>query len=177
MPAWFIFRRRALVLASFVIVAVAAGVVIPTRGAAPEQGTLDSTGTVTFDHAIHAGEYAMPCLGCHVYATQSPSAGLPSARRCMGCHKFVAKEKAGVQGLAALFEKGESPHWLRVTHLPDFIYFSHRMHVRSKVACADCHGEVKDMHAVRMAVTMNMGFCLGCHAERNATVDCVACHK
>jgi hypothetical protein len=159
------------------VATVAVGASLRTHGAAPERATPDSSGTLSFDHAIHAGDYGMPCLGCHVYAAQSSSAGLPSARKCMGCHKFVAKDKPGVQALAALFEKGESPHWQRVTMLPDFIYFTHRMHIRSKIDCKECHGEVKDMHTVRMAVTMNMGFCIDCHSQHDATVDCVACHK
>lgn len=182
MAASFISRRRALGLAAIVVATVAVGASLRTHGAAPERAaperaTPDSSGALSFDHTIHAGEYGMPCLGCHVYAAQSTSAGLPSARKCMGCHKFVAKDKAGVQALAALFEKGESPHWQRVTILPDFIYFTHRMHIRSKVDCKECHGEVKDMHTVRTAVTMNMGFCIDCHSQHNATVDCVACHK
>lgn len=171
------YRRRVLGLAALVVATVVVGVNLRTHGAAPEPASPDSSGTVSFDHTIHAGEYGMPCLSCHVYAAQSSSAGLPSARKCMGCHKFAAKDKPAVQALAALFEKGEAPHWQRVTRLPDFIYFSHRMHIRSKVDCAQCHGDVKAMHTVRMAVNMNMGFCIDCHSEHNATVDCVACHK
>jgi hypothetical protein len=166
------FRRRAWGLAAVTLAAVATTFAMRTQGAAQE-----SPGTVPFDHTVHAREYGMTCLGCHVYAAQSTAAGLPSVRKCMGCHKFVAKDKPGVQALAALYEKGEAPRWPRVTRLPDFIYFSHRMHVRSDVACRECHGEVKDMKTVRMAVAMNMGFCLACHSERHATVDCVACHK
>jgi hypothetical protein len=170
-------RRRVLGLAALVVATVVVGVSLRTHGAAPEPASPDSSGTVSFDHTIHAGEYGMPCLSCHVYAAQSSSAGLPSARKCMGCHKFAAKDKPAVQALAALFEKGEAPRWQRVTRLPDFIYFSHRMHVRSKIDCAQCHGDVKAMHTVRMVVNMNMGFCIDCHSEHNATVDCVACHK
>jgi hypothetical protein len=170
----FVSRRRALGQAAFfaAVAGIVGGTRVPTHSVAQESGT-----TVPFDHAIHAGQYDMPCLGCHVYAGSSPSAGLPSVRKCMGCHKFIAKDKPGVQALAALFEQGQPPRWLRVTRLPDFIYFSHRMHVRSKVACSDCHGEVKAMHMVVPAAQLTMGRCLGCHGERNATVDCIACHK
>jgi Cytochrome c7 and related cytochrome c len=168
----YVSRRRVLGLAVVIAVVALASVGLPTRGAAPE-----GKAAVPFDHAIHAGQYEMPCLSCHVYAAESPNAGVPSARKCMGCHKFVAKDKPGVQALAELFEKGESPRWLRVNRLPDFIYFSHRMHVRSKVDCKECHGEVKDMHVVAPVLRMTMGFCIDCHSTRSATVDCVACHK
>ncbi len=119
----------------------------------------------------------MPCLGCHVYADKSPMAGLPSARKCMGCHRFIAKDKPGIQTLSALFEKGEAPRWPHVTRLPDFIYFSHRMHLRAEVSCVSCHGEVKQMHTVVPARNLTMGFCLDCHIARRATVECIACHQ
>jgi Cytochrome c7 and related cytochrome c len=143
----------------------------------PQEITPAKETTVAFDHAIHAGEYSIACLGCHVYADKSSSAGIPSARMCMGCHKFVAKDKPGVQALAALFEQGEAPRWQRVTRLPDFIYFSHRMHVRKNVECRECHGDVKAMHVVEPAVKLNMGFCIDCHDKKEATVECTACHK
>jgi hypothetical protein len=166
-------RRRVWGLAAVTLV----GGIVTTLGLRSHGAAQEIPAAVPFDHTVHAREYGMTCLGCHVYAAQSTVAGLPSVRRCMGCHKFVAKDKPGVQALAALYEKGEAPRWPRVTALPDFIYFSHRMHVRNGVACSECHGEVKDMKTVRMAVDMNMGFCLSCHSQRHATVDCVACHK
>jgi hypothetical protein len=148
----------------------------PAAAAAPAAGAA-SNDTVPFDHVTHAGTYEIPCLGCHVYADKSQTAGLPSARKCMGCHRFVAKDKPGVQVLSALFEKGEAPRWPHVTRLADFIYFSHRMHVRADVACSACHGEVKDMHTVVPARKLTMGFCLECHTDRKATVECIACHQ
>ena len=154
----------------------AAGGETPATPATPATGvaTRDS---VPFDHVIHAGDYEIPCLGCHVYADKSPMAGLPSARKCMGCHRFIAKDKPGILTLGALFEKGEAPRWPHVTRLPDFIYFSHRMHVRAEVACTTCHGEVKQMHTVVPAQKLTMGFCLDCHIARRATVECIACHQ
>ncbi len=134
-------------------------------------------GEIPFDHVIHAGQAAIPCLSCHLYADKSPVAGIPSGKKCMGCHKFVAKEKPGVKLLAERVEEGRPLRWVRVFDLPDFIYFSHRMHVRAKVECRECHGDVAAMKVVRQERQFTMGRCLGCHEERKASRDCVACHK
>ncbi len=169
-------RRRALVVAFATAVSLAAATGVRTA-AAPEKSQEQVGASIPFDHATHAGEYEIACLGCHVYADTSPNAGLPSVRMCMGCHKFVAKDKPAVQALAALFAQGEAPRWRSVTRMPDFIYFTHRMHLRKEVACTECHGEVKAMHVTVAAKNLTMGFCLDCHDKRNASGDCIACHK
>lgn len=136
-----------------------------------------AVGEVAFDHTIHAGKYGMPCLDCHAYADKTASAGLPSGRKCMGCHKFVAKESPAIQTLAARFAAGESLKWERAFYLPDYIYFSHRMHVRADVACSECHGDVASMRTVTQDQPFTMGRCLSCHEQRQATRDCLGCHK
>ena len=147
-------------------------------GSASVAGAASSAvGEVSFDHAIHAGKYGMACLDCHAYADKAASAGIPSGRKCMGCHKFVAKESPAIQKLAERFKAGESLEWQRVFYLPDYIYFSHRMHVRAQVACAECHGDVASMRTVTQDRPFTMGRCLSCHEQRNATRDCVGCHK
>lgn len=134
-------------------------------------------GEVPFNHQSHAGKYKIPCLDCHAYADKSPSAGLPSERKCMGCHKFVGKDKPGVQVLAKRFEDGQPIRWERVFAVPDFIYFSHRVHVAKNVECKECHGDVAAATTVQQEHPFTMGRCLTCHEARNATRDCMACHK
>ncbi len=144
---------------------------------APDSPGPGLPGEIAFDHVVHAGQAGMPCLSCHVYADRSPVAGLPSGRKCMGCHKFVAKDRPGVRLLAARVQAGRSLRWERVFAVPDFIYFSHRAHVRARVDCKDCHGDVASMRTVRQDRPFTMGRCLACHEERKASRDCVACHK
>jgi len=176
-------RRRILVLAAgSLVVGLVATIASPqtpapsasppTAGSAPP-----AAGEVSFDHTIHAGKYGMPCLDCHAYADKTASAGLPSGRKCMGCHKFVAKESPAIQTIAARFGAGESLKWERVFYLPDYIYFSHRMHIRADVACSECHGDVASMKTVTQDRPFTMGRCLSCHEERRATRDCLGCHK
>jgi hypothetical protein len=134
---------------------------------------------IAFDHRLHAGTYQMPCLSCHVYASESPVAGLPSGRKCMGCHKFVAKEKPAVKLLAERVAAGEPLRWRRVFAVPDFIYFSHRVHVGASppVACSECHGAIAAAAVVQQERPFTMGRCLECHESRQARLDCLACHK
>ncbi len=134
-------------------------------------------GEIVLDHSVHAGKARIPCLACHVYAAESPVAGLPSGRKCMGCHKFVAKDKPGVQLLAQRVEEGRPLRWRRVFSVPDFIYFSHRVHVRARVDCKECHGDMTWVKTIRQDQPFTMGRCLACHEERKATRDCIACHK
>ncbi len=143
-------------------------------GATPAPGL---PGEVFLDHSVHAGQAKIPCLACHVWADRSPVAGLPSGRKCMGCHRFVAKDKPGVQLLARRVEDGTPLRWQRVFSVPDFIYFSHRAHVRARVDCKECHGDMTWVRTIRQDRPFTMGRCLACHEERKATRDCVACHK
>lgn len=133
--------------------------------------------TVPFDHSIHAGKYRMPCLSCHVDADKSTTAGVPSTAKCMGCHKFVDKQKPAVQELARLWGDDQVPRWTRVYALPDYVYFSHRVHVSAGVDCAKCHGNVASMTRITQVSPLTMGWCLQCHEQERAPRDCVACHK
>jgi len=175
--------RRKLVWVAIAAASLGGGVLATAaRTVSPPQpmstvGGKGGAAEVTFDHTVHAGEYRIPCLDCHAYADRSPVAGVPSGRKCMGCHKFVAKEKPAVQALAERVGAGEPLRWPRVFWLPDFIYFTHRMHVRANVACAECHGDVAAMKTVVQERAFTMGRCVACHVERHATRECLGCHR
>jgi hypothetical protein len=163
-------------------VAAIAGVVIATEARSDAPGSAvdaanQAVNEVPFDHTIHAGQYRIPCLDCHVYADRSPVAGLPSGRKCMGCHKFVASDKPAIQKLRERVAAGQPLAWLRAFAVPDFIYFSHRMHVRAKVSCTECHGDMAAQRTVTQDRPFTMGRCLACHEDRHASRDCLSCHK
>lgn len=134
---------------------------------------------IPFSHKAHAGDCGIPCLSCHVYADKSPVAGLPSGNKCMGCHKFVAKENPAVQVLAARVRAGQPLRWTRVFAVPDFVYFTHRVHLhfKEKIECKECHGDVAAMKVVRQDEPFTMGRCLTCHEQKNVRKDCLVCHK
>ncbi|MBI2898849.1 MAG: cytochrome c3 family protein [Planctomycetes bacterium] len=43
--------------------------------------------------------------------------------------------------------------------------------------CANCHGEVKYMSKIRQVRSLSMGWCVSCHRENNASIDCLTCHQ
>ncbi len=95
----------------------------------------------------------------------------------MGCHKFVAKEKPEIQRLTAEVLAGRTIQWTRIHRVPDHVFFSHERHLAKGVACSACHGDVAAMALDHQAKQLNMGFCMECHRQQQATVDCLACHK
>ena len=130
-----------------------------------------------FSHKQHAGDNQIGCGTCHPNARHGPVAGLASAQTCIGCHKFVAKDKPEVQRLMKMIAAGAAPVFERVHRVPDHVFFSHERHMQMGVSCASCHGEVAQMvHAVQ-ARDLNMGFCMDCHRKKQASIDCLACHK
>jgi hypothetical protein len=132
---------------------------------------------IPFDHSVHAGKNQIGCTLCHAFAEHAPSAGVPSMARCVGCHKFVDKEKPDVQAILKANEEGRVIEWNRVHRLPDHVYFTHERHVAAGVGCQECHGAVETMAVVRQVAPLTMGWCVDCHVARGAPLDCLVCHK
>jgi len=132
---------------------------------------------IAFNHKIHAGDYHIACEYCHIYARRAAVAGIPSAQRCMGCHKITAAGNSEVQKLRGYWERKEPLQWIRVTSMPDYVYFEHWPHLRSGLTCQTCHGAVETMEQVRKVRTLDMNDCVACHRERQASIDCVICHR
>jgi len=132
---------------------------------------------IEFSHAIHAGSYGIGCQYCHADARRSSFAGLPSVARCMGCHKIVAAQgNPEVQKLHRYWERKEAIPWVRLHKLAGFVYFPHKRHVHGGLTCQTCHGAVETMQRVAQVAPLTMGWCVACHAERRAPLDCVICH-
>ncbi len=136
---------------------------------APEQ-------PINFSHKIHAGDNELPCRFCHIYARRSKVSGVPSIERCMGCHKSIRKDRPEVKKLAKYWEKKEPIYWVKVHDLPDYIYFPHKRHIKAGMECQECHGDVKEMAVIRQVSSLDMGWCLACHKDRNGPTDCWECH-
>ena len=73
---------------------------------------------ILFSHKIHAGDFKIDCQYCHADARRSTFAGLPSVKRCMGCHQIVASKDAELQKevekLRALWKDGRPVEWVRI---------------------------------------------------------------
>ena len=132
---------------------------------------------INFSHKIHVGEMEINCIKCHEFVDKSPVAGAPAVEICMQCHKVVAKDKIQIIHLKEYWEEKKPIEWARVYSLPDFIYFTHKRHVKAGIDCSVCHGDVPNMSRMRRVRKLNMGWCVGCHREMNEPTDCVTCHK
>jgi hypothetical protein len=166
---------------------VVAALLTSSAGAAAPAGPAQP---IRFSHKIHAGDAAIGCTACHVYAERGPVAGIPSMLRCQGCHKFVKEDPekpqitAELQPLLQILRDQKQIEWVRVHRLPDHVYFTHLRHVRAGLRCQECHGEVQQMDVVRQVAPLTMGWCLECHhrkqreaAGRERLTECVTCHK
>lgn len=163
-------RIIVVVLGLVIFITIFAVAFFPSEGNAPVQ-------PINFSHKIHAGNYRISCLYCHTNARRSPVAGVPSVQLCMGCHKITAADRPEVQKLKGYWDRGESIPWVKIFGQPDFVAFSHVAHVRAHVACEECHGPIQKMDRVHRAVELTMDRCLSCHRDRQASIDCVTCHK
>lgn len=134
---------------------------------------------IAFSHRVHAGDNGIPCLYCHNYAGRSTVAGVPPVQRCVGCHVIIKRDAPEIIKLTDYWNRKTPIPWVKVHNLPDFVYFSHKRHVRAGVECSVCHGDVAGMDVVTRVVTLKMGWCLDCHRQRavKAGSDCWTCHK
>lgn len=137
------------------------------------------TQPIQFSHRAHT-EKGLSCDLCHESIEKAASAGLPAIETCMTCHQAAMSDSPEEAKVRQYGEQGQEIPWRRLFELPAHVYFSHRRHVAfGGVACAECHGNMgeNDAPSVRPAVALSMGTCMGCHAQRNASGDCDACHR
>ena len=174
-------RRALLILLPLALVAVVALVV-------QSQATAEETPAeaIQFNHQKHISAGAQ-CLFCHPGGYLGMVSGIPSVRKCVGCHQNIqVKSEVGqvqVDRLMQIWEAGEPLIWHKVVDIPDFVYFSHMPHISAGKNCERCHGDVGQMTVTVQAFRINMGFCLKqCHrhedpARRERLMDCATCHQ
>jgi hypothetical protein len=131
-----------------------------------------------FPHNIHAGKQIACTEYCHEAVSTGPQAGLPSVRTCMVCHNTIATDRPRIKTLTAMRERGEDFVWQRVYGYPAqaHVRFNHAPHIRAEVSCTNCHGPIHEGTVATRNVNLSMGFCVNCHNERKAPVDCLTCH-
>jgi hypothetical protein len=154
---------------TFGILAILYHLPIDTRDPSPAQ-------PIAFSHRLHAGDYEIACRYCHRGVAVSPVAGIPPMATCQSCHMFIANEQPEIVKLLDYVKREEPIAWERVYNLPDHVYFPHMMHIRVEVACSHCHGDVTTMDRITRNVSLKMGWCLGCHRDNGASIDCWTCH-
>jgi hypothetical protein len=133
---------------------------------------------IAYSHQPHIEKANMECLDCHFGALSGPKATIPGVKSCMSCHKTVAVDKPAVRLIGEYFNRGEEIPWQRVYGWYDesHVRFNHAPHLNASISCAKCHGDVGGMTVAKRVVDHSMGFCITCHKERQASLDCVTCH-
>lgn len=136
---------------------------------------------IFFSHVLHVQKNKMDCQFCHWSVAKAAYAAIPESETCMGCHKLVAgsteKGKKDIQYLKEMYEAGKPIPWQKVHVTPDHVKFNHKRHVKAGISCASCHGQIPEMEVVERVSTMKMGWCISCHREKGASIDCVTCHR
>ena len=133
---------------------------------------------IAFSHKIHAGQFQMNCQYCHSGARRGKAAMVPSVQTCMGCHQLVAATKPEVMKIRAAWDAKQPIRWTKMNVLPDFVYFNHQPHILKNIPCQRCHGPVETMSEIVPPINLaDMSFCVRCHRENNASIDCWTCHR
>src|ERR1700722_16800441 len=132
---------------------------------------------IAFPHKVHLAN-GLQCETCHGGVNQSAVAGIPDVRFCMMCHSVIAKDKPEIKKVAAYLARGEDIPWQRVYDYSAsaHVRFNHAPHIRAGVQCSSCHGDMTQQTTASRVVNLNMGYCLSCHKQQNASVDCQTCH-
>ena len=118
---------------------------------------------IQFSHAHHVGGVGLDCRYCHTSVETSAFAGIPPTKTCMNCHSQIWSTAPILEPVRASFRDDINLNWIRVYDLPDFVYFSHKIHVKQGVGCATCHGEIDKMPLTYQANSLLMEWCLDCH--------------
>ena len=130
-----------------------------------------------YSHRVHLAQ-EMVCTDCHQGVESGPRAGLPGMNTCMTCHAAIATEKPLVQAMAKMQAEGRDFAWARVYDYAReaHVRFEHAPHIRAKVECSTCHGDMRQQDVATRVVEMDMAFCVNCHKQKQASNDCLTCH-
>ncbi len=133
---------------------------------------------IEFPHDVHAGRRIACDEYCHEGVSTQAVAGLPSLRTCMICHNTIATDRPRIQSMTAMRAAGRDLAWQRVFDYPpsSHVRFNHAPHIRTGIECSTCHGDIAGQTVARRNVALTMGFCVTCHDQQQASVDCQSCH-
>ena len=133
---------------------------------------------LAYSHKAHI-DAGLECSRCHRGADRAKEAGIPEMAGCVACHRRRIPDHPEIIKLKAMYEAKEPIRWRKVNVMPKqaMVHFDHGPHARAQVECITCHGDVGQMTLARRVInTADMGWCISCHLEQEASVDCLTCH-
>lgn len=133
---------------------------------------------IAFVHKVHIESAELTCTDCHFTVERGPRATIPDIRTCWGCHENTLTDHPEIKKIKEYHDKGQDIPWQRVFGWNDeaHVRFNHAPHIRANVECTTCHGDVAQMTVAARTVEHTMGFCVDCHKEKQASLDCQTCH-
>jgi hypothetical protein len=155
--------RMSLVLTGLIVIAL--GVTLDELQRSPwvtRQGQRPDQ-PVPFSHKHHVQGLGLQCQYCHTTVEKSSYAGIPPTKTCINCHAQIWTNAQLLEPVRASWATGQSLPWTKVHDLPDFVYFSHEIHVNKGLGCSSCHGRVDQMPLMYAENTLQMEWCLDCH--------------
>jgi hypothetical protein len=155
--------RMSLVLTGLIVIAL--GVTLDQVQRSPwwtRQGQRADQ-PVPFSHKHHVQGLGIQCQYCHTSVEKSSYAGIPPTKTCMNCHAQIWTNANLLEPVRHSWATGESIPWTKVHDLPDYVYFSHEIHVNKGIGCSSCHGRVDEMPIMYQQNTLQMEWCLNCH--------------
>jgi hypothetical protein len=161
--------RMSLVLTGLIVIAL--GVALNQLQRSPwvtKQGQRPDQ-PIPFSHKHHVEGLGLQCQYCHTQVEKAAYAGIPPTKTCINCHAQIWTNADYLEPVRQSWATGASIQWIRVHDLPDFVYFSHDIHVNKGIGCASCHGRVDEMPLMYQQNTLQMEWCLNCH--RNPAVN------
>jgi hypothetical protein len=170
-----------VVLASFALTYFASRAERDGVGYTPDQ-------PINYSHKLHAGTMKIDCKYCHVGVEKSRTASVPPVATCMNCHSVARKDRPEIIKLTEYYNENKPLEWKRIHKVPEYAYFSHKVHVNKGIQCESCHGEIKEMEKVGQKQSFTMNSCLNCHRNahdrlpylkniNNGPDNCWACHR
>ena len=129
---------------------------------------------IPYSHKLHL-KLGLKCNECHTMPGKGELATYPAESKCMTCHTAVKKESPHIQLLSEYARKKAPVPWVQVYKLPEFVWFSHKVHAATD--CARCHGPVAERDVVTKEKPITMVACMACHDEHKASNECNLCHN
>lgn len=163
---------RTLILIVLTVVAISAARQLIGRPSSVQQ-------PIEFNHKKHVG-MGLPCSNCHPYSQSQSFAGMPGIAECAPCHQVPLGKSSEAKKMTSYVEKMREIPWERVYSVPSHVYFSHRRHTLvAALECSTCHGHVERATSpiTRPAIAMTMDWCMNCHKQKHASLDCNSCHR
>jgi hypothetical protein len=167
--------RYILLLAQLLMSAWAAQGQTDARSA--PAGVADVQQPIPFSHKKHSG-FHVSCNYCHLKDADGVRIALPETAKCMMCHASIAKDSPPIQKLTEFHNQKKPVPWEQVYSVPEYVFWSHAVHLDAGVDCASCHGDIASMDVVRKVTTVTtMAGCVACHKQKGAPTGCLACHE